>query len=334
MKLIVAALLLINPVFSTGTQSRPVDDHGKIVIDSLTAIVSAYNEALFKTRDPERAARSAHYDEHSPGTAQIWEDSPPQLLALASDVTTRALPINSSDAILIGTITEGSSYLSSDQRNIYSEFKFRMQELLKTPRTLSLTTGQIITIEHPGGAIQLPSGKIIVRGQANLPAPSVGSRYVLFLKYLDSTRDFSIQTGYLLDGQTVRYLNDCFTGELSPSLSDPSGKTPPAIIHPAGSQYAGDESRLLKQIRDALITFSRLRLWIDENHDGVCQAHELHTLPELGVFSLALKYIESRRTDDFGNLFRYRAKVNPDPNEGESEVGRWAFDVFLATTDK
>jgi hypothetical protein len=24
--------------------------------------------------------------------------------------------------------------------------------------------------------------------------------------------------------------------------------------------------------------FSRLRLWIDENHDGICQANELHTI--------------------------------------------------------
>jgi hypothetical protein len=80
--------------------------------------------------------------------------------------------------------------------------------------------------------------------------------------------------------------------------------------------------------------FSRLRLWIDENHDGICQSGELHTLPELGVFSLGLKYVESRRTDDFGNQFRYRARVNPDPSDGESDVGRWSYDVFLTTTNK
>ena len=84
--------------------------------------------------------------------------------------------------------------------------------------------------------------------------------------------------------------------------------------------------------RDAV--FSRLRLWIDENHDGICQVDELHTLPELSVFSLALEYRESRRTDDFGNQFRYKAKVNPDPADGESDVGRWAYDVFLTTTNK
>ncbi len=87
-------------------------------------------------------------------------------------------------------------------------------------------------------------------------------------------------------------------------------------------------------IDDKDAVFSRLRLWIDENHDGLCQSGELHTLPELGVFSLALKYVELRRRDDFGNQFRYRAKVNPDPSDGESDVGRWTYDVFLTTTNR
>jgi len=49
---------------------------------------------------------------------------------------------------------------------------------------------------------------------------------------------------------------------------------------------------------------------------------------------LALNYRESRRTDAFGNQFRYRARVNPDPNDGESDVGRWVYDVFLDTVNR
>jgi hypothetical protein len=93
-------------------------------------------------------------------------------------------------------------------------------------------------------------------------------------------------------------------------------------------EHGGNNDGIIDE-RDAV--FSRLRLWIDENHDGVCQPTELHTLPELGVFSLALEYRESRRVDDFGNQFRYRARVNPDPSDGESDVGRWTYDVFLTT---
>jgi hypothetical protein len=76
--------------------------------------------------------------------------------------------------------------------------------------------------------------------------------------------------------------------------------------------------------RDAV--FPSLRLWRDANHDGVSQQAELHTLPALGVARLRLDYKESKRADEFGNRFRYRAKV--DDARG-ARVSRWAWDVFL-----
>jgi len=79
--------------------------------------------------------------------------------------------------------------------------------------------------------------------------------------------------------------------------------------------------------------FSKLRLWIDENHDGICQPDELHTLSELGVFAVALNYQTSFKRDQYGNQFRYKARVNPgarrDKRDEASDVGRWTYDVFF-----
>ncbi|MET0648182.1 MAG: hypothetical protein ABW208_16320 [Pyrinomonadaceae bacterium] len=78
--------------------------------------------------------------------------------------------------------------------------------------------------------------------------------------------------------------------------------------------------------RDAV--FPSLRLWQDADRDGYSDAGELHSLPSLNIAVLHLDYKESKRTDEHGNQFKYRAKVD-DAKKGKA--GRWAWDVILKT---
>ena len=75
--------------------------------------------------------------------------------------------------------------------------------------------------------------------------------------------------------------------------------------------------------------FQNLRLWQDANHNGVSEPGELHTLNALGLQTLELDYKESKRTDEFGNEFKYRAKIK---DAQHVQLGRWAWDVFLQST--
>lgn len=72
--------------------------------------------------------------------------------------------------------------------------------------------------------------------------------------------------------------------------------------------------------------FRKLRLWQDTNHNGLSDPGELHGLWEYGIETISLDYRESRRRDQYGNEFRYRAKVY---GADGTTVSRWAWDVYL-----
>ncbi|HEX2060125.1 MAG TPA: hypothetical protein VHK90_05250 [Thermoanaerobaculia bacterium] len=63
--------------------------------------------------------------------------------------------------------------------------------------------------------------------------------------------------------------------------------------------------------RDGQITvadgiWGRLRIWVDRNHDGMSQAHEIAPIHQHGVVAISLSYVIDPRPDENGNIHRLR----------------------------
>jgi hypothetical protein len=146
-----------------------------------------------------------------------------------------------------------------------------------------------------------------------------------------------VQMGWTAPGSTNAFLALPHNGEIvtGKDLFGNFTSQPPSD-HPNGfialAEYdkpekGGNNDGLIDEA-DAI--FASLRLWIDKNHNGFAEPDEIFNLPQLGVFSISLRYRTSRREDIYGNLFRYKARINlTDQEENESKAGPVAYDVFF-----
>jgi len=78
--------------------------------------------------------------------------------------------------------------------------------------------------------------------------------------------------------------------------------------------------------RDPL--FRELCAWIDTNRDGISQADEVHSLEDVGVAALDYDYKPTRIRDQYGNLFRYKSRVEMRSESGG--LASWpTYDVIF-----
>lgn len=128
------------------------------------------------------------------------------------------------------------------------------------------------------------------------------------------------RNGYINNG---RELFGDFTFQSEPTAAGVEKNGFRALAEWDKAENGGNNDAVITQADDV---FSKLRLWRDSNQNGITDPGELRGLWEFGIAKISLDYRESRHRDQFGNEFRYRAKVS---GEKDTDLGRWAYDVYL-----
>jgi hypothetical protein len=118
-----------------------------------------------------------------------------------------ALPVQLSDAVVVGTFTSYAPFLSEDHTIIYTELYVRIDQVFKDSRGL-LRPGALVTLPQMGGVLPMGGGKVlrypVLGGTEIVNNLDINKKYALFLTYASSLKAYNIIKSWeLLETQVI-----------------------------------------------------------------------------------------------------------------------------------
>lgn len=159
--------------------------------------------------DPEhRARRRAKGEKHNKAVIPLDEESDGIVSTRDWEVGLPALPVEQSQAIVVGRVQDAQAFLSTDKTAVYSEFTIIVEEVLKNTANRQLVAESSLVAERSGGRVRFPSGHVTLQSTRGQGMPRKGRQYVFFLTLQDQALNFSILTGYELKAGRVELLDE------------------------------------------------------------------------------------------------------------------------------
>lgn len=90
-------------------------------------------------------------------------------------------PASMSTAVVVGTVISAKGFVSHDRTFVYSDYRIRVDEILKQDETTKLAVGGTIVASRTGATVRFPSGhttRYFLHGHG---MPKIGAQYLLFL---------------------------------------------------------------------------------------------------------------------------------------------------------
>lgn len=201
--------------------------------------IADYNapEPIDKAKRAKRQAKNRKYDKFPTPISETADG------VSTFDWATRlpALPVNESEAVVVGQVVEAQAYLSNDKSMVYSEFVLNVDEVLMNKGQTPLAVGDLVAVERDGGRVHFPTGRITSWSVSGQGMPRVGRRYVFFLTHEFPLFGHKEESFYLLTGYELQ------ANHVLP-LDNPGGGT-----HPLAVTYKGaDKETFLNDLRAAI----------------------------------------------------------------------------------
>ena len=177
-------------------RARELDDSATPVVDLVTSDTA--------TVGGDRLLKSSRYDnegfvrsEIDPGVANVVREPVENI----SD-----LPVDKSDLVVEGTVTDSAAFLSNDKGGVYSEITVHVNDVLKDASNVNVRNGDSIVAERFGGRVKYPNGQIVRYGIVGQGSPAKGRTYLFFLSRAGQG-NYNLLTAYELQGNKVQALD-------------------------------------------------------------------------------------------------------------------------------
>lgn len=186
--------LIVTFCIPTSVLSQPATStywEGFAVVDYEAPLPSGSAERLHRQRVNSRYDKQSWVisvsDRETGGVGRVDEGPPP--LHIPSDEST---------LIATGFITASTAYLSNDKSGVYTEFIFRINEVIKNDSANSVAPGASVMIDRAGGAVRYKNGHKLFYQSSDHALPTNERNYLLFLKRDGESPNYRILNGYLI----------------------------------------------------------------------------------------------------------------------------------------